>query len=63
VHPRYRVPITRARGRDRGDDPRADHRLARGAIAFSSFGVLTYYAIANASAWTQRGEWRAGRAR
>ncbi|HEY9376602.1 MAG TPA: hypothetical protein VIQ02_05845, partial [Jiangellaceae bacterium] len=25
---------------------------------FSSFGVLTYYAIANASAWTQRGEWR-----
>ena len=30
----------------------------RGAIAFSSFGVLTYYAIANASAWTQRAEWR-----
>ena len=30
----------------------------RGAIAFSSFGVLTYYAIANASAWTQRGDWR-----
>src|SRR5262245_55352057 len=30
----------------------------RGAIAFSSFGVLTYYAIANASAWTQTGEWR-----
>ena len=30
----------------------------RGAIAFSSFGVLTYYAIANASAWTQSGEWR-----
>ncbi len=25
----------------------------RGAIGFSSFGVLTYYAIANASAWTQ----------
>ncbi|MFJ8827747.1 APC family permease [Streptomyces sp. NPDC102467] len=24
----------------------------RGAIGFSSFGVLTYYAIANASAWT-----------
>ena len=25
----------------------------RGAIGFSSFGVLTYYAIANVSAWTQ----------
>jgi APA family basic amino acid/polyamine antiporter len=24
----------------------------RGAIGFSSFAVLTYYAIANASAWT-----------
>ena len=30
----------------------------RGAIAFSSFGVLTYYAIANASAWTQSADWR-----
>jgi basic amino acid/polyamine antiporter, APA family len=28
----------------------------RGAIGFSSFGVLTYYAIANAAAYTQRGE-------
>jgi APA family basic amino acid/polyamine antiporter len=27
----------------------------RGAIGFSSFGVLAYYAIANASAWTLRG--------
>lgn len=27
----------------------------RGAIGFSSFAVLTYYAIANASAWTLRG--------
>lgn len=26
----------------------------RGAIGFSSFAVLTYYAIANASAWTLR---------
>ena len=26
----------------------------RGAIGFSSFGVLTYYAVANASALTQR---------
>ncbi|MGS0686373.1 APC family permease [Nakamurella sp. GG22] len=28
----------------------------RGAIGFSSFGVLVYYAIANASAWTLRPE-------
>jgi len=30
----------------------------RGAIGFSSFGVLTYYAIANASAYTQPSERR-----
>jgi APA family basic amino acid/polyamine antiporter len=30
----------------------------RGAIGFSSFGVLTYYAIANASAYTQPPERR-----
>jgi APA family basic amino acid/polyamine antiporter len=30
----------------------------RGAIGFSSFGVLVYYAIANASAFTQRGSQR-----
>jgi APA family basic amino acid/polyamine antiporter len=30
----------------------------RGAIGFSSFGVLTYYAIANASAFTQTAEQR-----
>ena len=30
----------------------------RGAIGFSSFGVLTYYAIANAAAFTQPGEER-----
>ena len=30
----------------------------RGAIGFSSFGVLTYYAVANASAFTQTGERR-----
>ena len=53
VHPTYRVPH------------HAELTLAvvvsaivlvadlRGAIGFSSFGVLTYYAIANASAWTQ----------
>lgn len=53
VHPRYRVPY------------RAEIALAvvvsglvlvadlRGAIGFSSFGVLIYYSIANASAFTQ----------
>ena len=30
----------------------------RGMIGFSSFGVLLYYAVANASAWTQRGAQR-----
>ena len=30
----------------------------RGAIGFSSFAVLTYYAIANASAWTLPSEHR-----
>jgi basic amino acid/polyamine antiporter, APA family len=30
----------------------------RGAIGFSSFAVLTYYAIANASAWTLSGDER-----
>ncbi len=53
VHPRYRVPH------------RAEIALAvvvcvlvltvdlRGVIGFSSFGVLLYYAIANAAAFTQ----------
>jgi len=55
VHPRYLVPH------------RAEAALAglvcalvltvdlRGAIGFSSFGVLVYYLIANLSAWTQTG--------
>ena len=33
----------------------------RGAIGFSSFGVLLYYAVANASAFTLRHEWAPGR--
>lgn len=56
VHPRFRVPY------------RAELTLGlivcvlvavtdlRGAIGFSSFGVLLYYLVANASAWTQRPE-------
>ena len=58
VHPRYRVP------------GHAEVAVAavvsvlvlttdlRGAIGFSSFGVLTYYAIANAAAYTQPAERR-----
>jgi APA family basic amino acid/polyamine antiporter len=58
VHPRHRVP------------DRAELALGavvcllvlttdlRGAIGFSSFGVLAYYAIANASAFTQDDEHR-----
>jgi len=30
----------------------------RGVIGFSSFGVLVYYALANASAWTQDADHR-----
>lgn len=58
VHPRYRVPH------------RAEVALAvvvcvlvltvdlRGAIGFSSFGVLLYYLVANAAAWTQSRAYR-----
>lgn len=58
VHPRFKVPHV------------AEVTLAavviaillvadiRGAIGFSSFGVLVYYSIANLSAWTQEGEYR-----
>ncbi|MFB7936809.1 APC family permease [Streptomyces sp. NPDC056049] len=52
VHPRFRVPhraelvvgAVVAVAAATGD--------LRGAIGFSSFGVLVYYAVANASAWT-----------
>jgi basic amino acid/polyamine antiporter, APA family len=58
VHPRFRVPH------------HAEVALAvvvcmlvlvvdlRGAIGFSSFGVLAYYLVANLAAWTQDGEHR-----
>ena len=58
VHPRYRVP---------GHAELAVAAVVsvlvlttdlRGAIGFSSFGVLTYYAIANAAAYTQPAERR-----
>ncbi|SKC81015.1 APC family permease [Krasilnikoviella flava] len=58
VHPRFQVPH------------RAEVAVAvvvvalvltvdlRGAIGFSSFGVLVYYAVANVAAWTQTGTHR-----
>lgn len=58
VHERYRVP-------DRAELAVAAAASVlvlttdlRGAIGFSSFGVLTYYAVANASAFTQARERR-----
>jgi APA family basic amino acid/polyamine antiporter len=58
VHPRYRVP-----GHAEVAVAVAVSVLVlttdlRGAIGFSSFGVLTYYAIANAAAYTQPVELR-----
>ncbi|CAM5517888.1 Amino acid permease OS=Streptomyces cyaneofuscatus OX=66883 GN=G3I52_10035 PE=4 SV=1 [Streptomyces cyaneofuscatus] len=51
VHPRFEVPH-RAELRRRGGGVVAAATAVRGAIGFSSFGVLAYYAVANASAWT-----------
>jgi APA family basic amino acid/polyamine antiporter len=58
VHPRYRVPDHAELGIAAGVVVLVVTTNLRGAIGFSSFGVLTYYAIANASAWTQAREWR-----
>jgi APA family basic amino acid/polyamine antiporter len=58
VHPRYRVPDHAELAVAAAVTLLVLTTDLRGAIAFSSFGVLAYYAIANASAWTQRGEWR-----
>jgi APA family basic amino acid/polyamine antiporter len=58
VHPRYRVPDHAELAVAAAVTVLVLTTDLRGAIAFSSFGVLTYYAIANASAWTQGGEWR-----
>ena len=58
VHPRYHVPDHAELAVAAAVTVLVLTTDLRGAIAFSSFGVLTYYAIANASAWTQRGEWR-----
>jgi APA family basic amino acid/polyamine antiporter len=52
VHPRFRVPHRAELAVGVVVAVAAATVDLRGAIGFSSFGVLLYYAIANASAWT-----------
>lgn len=52
VHPRFMVPHRAELAVGAVVAVLAAVTDVRGAIGFSSFGVLTYYAIANASAWT-----------
>jgi basic amino acid/polyamine antiporter, APA family len=52
VHPRYQVPYRAELAVGAVVAVVAATVDVRGAIGFSSFGVLAYYAIANASAWT-----------
>ena len=52
VHPRFQVPHRAELAVGAVVAVLAATTDVRGAIGFSSFGVLTYYAIANASAWT-----------
>ncbi|MBD0707115.1 MULTISPECIES: APC family permease [unclassified Streptomyces] len=52
VHPRYRVPHRAEVAVGAVVAVVAATADVRGAIGFSSFGVLVYYGIANASAWT-----------
>lgn len=54
VHPRHRVPHRAELAVGLVVAVLAATADLRGAIGFSSFGVLAYYAIANASAWTLR---------
>ncbi|WP_369377103.1 APC family permease [Streptomyces sp. cg36] len=60
VHPRFQVPHRAEVAVGAVVAVLAATADLRGAIGFSSFGVLVYYAIANASAWTL-GSGRAGR--
>ncbi|MEE1783472.1 APC family permease [Streptomyces sp. SP17BM10] len=55
VHPRFRVPHRAELAVGAVVAVAAATADLRGAIGFSSFGVLAYYAIANASAWTLTG--------
>ncbi|GAA1432860.1 APC family permease [Streptomyces thermospinosisporus] len=52
VHPRFRVPHRAELAVGAVVGVLAATVDLRGAIGFSSFGVLLYYAVANASAWT-----------
>ena len=52
VHPRFQVPHRAELPWARWSPSLAATVDVRGAIGFSSFGVLAYYAVANASAWT-----------
>ncbi|MFJ9046612.1 APC family permease [Streptomyces sp. NPDC102347] len=52
VHPRFRVPHRAELAVGVVVAVLAATVDVRGAIGFSSFGVLAYYAVANASAWT-----------
>ncbi|MFD7471099.1 APC family permease [Streptomyces sp. NPDC059837] len=52
VHPRFQVPHRAELAVGAVVAALAATVDVRGAIGFSSFGVLTYYAVANASAWT-----------
>jgi basic amino acid/polyamine antiporter, APA family len=58
VHPRHRVPDHAELAVAAAAGTLIVTTDLRGAIGFSSFGVLTYYAVANASALTQDAEWR-----
>ncbi|TLS43289.1 amino acid permease [Streptomyces montanus] len=52
VHPKFKVPHHAELAVGAAVAVLAATADVRGAIGFSSFGVLAYYAIANASAWT-----------
>ena len=58
VHPTYRVPDHATLAVAGAVSVLVLTTDLRGAIGFSSFGVLTYYAVANASAYTQTAEHR-----
>ncbi|MGW7051867.1 APC family permease [Streptomyces sp. NPDC054887] len=58
VHPRFRVPHRAELAVGAVVAVVAAVGDVRGAIGFSSFGVLAYYAVANASAWTLGGRQR-----
>jgi APA family basic amino acid/polyamine antiporter len=62
VHPRFKVPHRAELAVGAVVAVLAATTDVRGAIGFSSFGVLAYYAISNASAWTlSRAEGRPAR--